>query len=124
MKALIITDGTKFIQSIANLIKESLVGFKTQICTAEEFQGTDLLPADVFFIGCEDSSPASFAYLEELLTHINLASRKCGVFSIKPKTNKYLLSLLKDCEAETWEPLLAENGEVKKTEIKTWLDNL
>ena len=126
MKALIITDGTESTQSIALIIKESLNGtanakvkIKTTICTAENFQGNELLPADIFFIGCEKSSPSSFKWLEDFLAHINLASRKCGIFSVKAKTINYLKSILKDSEADTGEPLLAET--VKKSDVKKWV---
>jgi len=121
MKALVITDGTESIQSIALLIKESLESFSVKICSAQDFQGTDLLAAGVFFIGCEKSSPSSFAFLEEMLNHINLASRKCGIFSSKEKTIKYLHNILKSCEADTFELLTPENSNIKKTDIKKWL---
>jgi len=130
MKALIITDGTESIQSIALLIKESLAGVKskgkitTGICTAQNLKGNEILPADIFFLGCEEPSPSSFTLLEEILSHINLAPRKCGVFSVKAKTNKYLLSILKDSEADTKEPFLAENGNLKKSDIKKWLKQI
>ena len=117
MKALIITDGTEVIQSTALLIKESLNGYKTKLCKAENFEGTDLLPSDIFFIGCESPSPKSFAWLEELLSHINLPSRKCGIFSFKEKTIKYLHGILKPCEADITELLINENGKIKKADI-------
>jgi len=120
-KALIITDGTISIQSIAQLIAGALSGFKVKICAASEFDGTDLLPAEVFFIGCENSAPPSFSYLEEMLSHINLASRKCGVFSVKEKPLKYLAKIIKDCEADTGEPLLAPDGKINKTSLNKWL---
>jgi len=127
MKALIITDGTESIQFIAQIIKESLNGggtnakikIKTTICAAENFQGNELLPTDIFFIGCEKSSPSSFKWLEDFLAHINLASRKCGIFSVKAKSISYLKSILKDSEADIGEPLLAET--VKKADVKKWI---
>jgi len=125
MKALIITDGTESIQSIALLIKESLADYKTDIYTADNFLGNEILPADIFFIGCQEPSPASFEFLETMLSHINLASRKCGVFSINKKTGKYLLSILKDSEVYTSEPLIVSNlSEVKKADIKKWLKTI
>jgi len=123
-KALIITDGTESIKSIAKEISAILTGFSVKICPAEKFDGTDLLPAQIFFLGCEKSEPSSFVFLEEMLSHINLASRKCGLFSVKEKTLKYLRGILKDSEADLGEPLVAENGEIKKPALKKWLKGL
>ena len=122
--AIIITDGTEVIKQIANSISDALDGFRVKIYPAEEFVGNDLLPADIFFIGCEKSSPPSFDYLEDFLSHINLASRKCGVFSVKEKVNKYLLSLLRDSEADAGEPLVAEDGKIKDKAVKKWIKEL
>jgi hypothetical protein len=121
-KVLIVTDGTESIHLIAQSIKDSLEGCKVKICSAENFTGTDLLPAGTFFLGCEKPAPASFAYLEDLLSHINLASRKCGVFSIKEKTLKYLSGLVKDCEADLADPLFADG--VKTPALKKWLKGI
>ena len=121
MKAIIITDGTESIKSIALLIKERLKGYKTKICSAKDFAGTDILPADIFFIGCESPSPSSFSYLEELLAHINFASRKCGIFSVKAKTIKYLQGILKDCEAKVHDPLFINNDDTKEKDVKQWV---
>jgi hypothetical protein len=119
-KALIITDGTEEIKAAAKIISGALDNFKVSIREAEKFIGTDLLPADIFIIGCEKPDPASFAYLKEFLLHINLASRKCGVFSTKEKTLKYLCGLVKDCEAVLGEPLSVKD-ELKKSDVKKWL---
>ena len=125
MKALIISDGSESIQSLALIIKESLYSanssIKTVICHAKDFKGNELLPADIFFIGCEAPSPSSFSWVEDFFSHINLASRKCGIFSVKTKTVNYLRGILKDSDADVAEPFLAEKGEVKKAEIKKWL---
>jgi len=125
MKALIIYDGSESLQSLALNIKESLnsvsSGIKTTICQAKDFKGNELLPADIFFIGCETPSPSSFSWLEDFFSHINLASRKCGIFSVKTKTVNYLRNILKNSEADIAEPFIAENGEVKKAGIKKWL---
>jgi hypothetical protein len=120
-KALIITDGIKSIDSLAKAIKNSLKGFNVIIRQADKFSGTDILPSDVFFLGCEDPSPSSFAYLEELLSHINLSSRKCGVFSTKQKTLKYLSNILKDCEADLGETMISLDGEYQQSDINKWI---
>jgi len=119
-KALIITDGTEEIKAAAKIISGALNDFKVNVCEAEKFSGTDLLPTDLFIIGCEKPDPASFAYLKEFLLHINLASRKCGVFSTKEKTLKYLCGMVKDCEAALGEPLSVKDG-LKKSDMKKWI---
>ena len=123
-QALIITDGNNSIELIANSIEKSLAGFKVKNCNAKDFCGTDILGASSFFIGCEDINPASFSYLAEMLEHVNLAPRKCGIFSTNKKTLKYLGEILKDCEASVGEPLLLENGNLKISEISNWLNKI
>jgi len=123
-KALIITDGTKPIRSIALPIKEALADYKVKIYPAKRFAGTDLLPADIFFIGCRRQKPKSFACLEDFLSHINLASRKCGIFSVNEKSLNYLKGILANSEANFGEPLLAAEDEVKKTAISNWINKL
>ena len=122
MNVLIITDGTEAIQSVAQLITGAMPDYKVNVCSAQNFKGTDLLPADVFFIGCEESKPASFVYLEKMLLHINLASRKCGIFSVKEKTISYLRKMIKDCDASPGEPLVAAG--IKKSEISKWIKGI
>jgi len=119
-KALIITDGTERIKAAAKKISGALSDFKVKDCEAEKFNGTDLLAAELFIIGCEKPDPASFAYLKEFLLHINLASRKCGVFSTEEKTLQYLCGMVKDCEAALGEPLSVKD-EPKKSDMKKWL---
>lgn len=97
---LIVTDGAASTMNIAEQIAAELAGSPVVIRAASDFAGTDILPAEVFFLGCETPKPPSFAYLEELLRHINLAGRSCGVFSPKSeKAVEYLAGLVKDCEA-------------------------
>jgi len=125
MKALIITDGSESIKNIAEIISGSLSGFKVKICAACEFDGTDLLAADVFFIGCENASPSSFKYLEDMLSHVNLALRNCGIFTVKEKSIKYLTKILSSCEAKMGEPLFAGDAEkLKKAAVNKWLKNI
>jgi hypothetical protein len=123
-KALIITDGINSIDSLAKAVKKSLTGYNVKICHADKFAGTDMLPADIFFLGCEDPSPSSFVYLEELLSHINLSSRKCGVFSTKQKSLKYLSNILKDCEADLGETMISLDGEYQQSDINKWIKGL
>ena len=123
-KALIITDGTESINSLAAPIKNALTGFNVKIRNADKFEGTDLLPADIFFIGCEKPSPPSFAYLKEMLSHINLASRKCGIFSVNQKSLKYLGDILKDCEAALGETMLSTDGGYQQSDMDKWVKGL
>jgi len=81
-------------------IAAALKGSKVLIKTASEFKGNDILPAEAFFLGCEKPNPDSFAYLADLLKHINLAGRPCGIFSPgSEKAAKYLAALIHDSEA-------------------------
>jgi hypothetical protein len=120
-KAIIITDGSELIQAIALSIKDSLSSVKTKIISVEKFAGNDILPADIFILGCEKPNPASFAYLEDLLSHINLASRKCCIFSTSEKTIKYLKGIVKTCEADLAQPYLTVKDKFKKSDVKSWL---
>jgi len=121
-KALIITDGTKQIRMIALLIKDALSGYKVKIYPAKRFAVTDLLAADIFFIGGKRAKPKSFASLEDFFSHINLASRKCGIFSTNEKSLAYLKGILADSEANFGEPLLAAEDEVEKSVINKWIN--
>ena len=112
---LIVTDGSAGMAKLAGDIAAALKGNKVSTKAASDFKGNDLLPADAFFLGCEKPRPAAFAYLADLLKHINLAGRPCGVFSSgSEKAAKYLAGLVKDCEAAlNPEPLLTGGGGVK-----------
>lgn len=116
--ALIIIDGSEGAAKMAEEIASVLKGGKVSIKPVDEFKGNDLLPADAFFLGCEKPRPASFAYVEDLFSHINLAGRPCGVFSSGPKkTAEYLAGLLRDSGAVlNPDPLLASS----ETDVKTW----
>ena len=123
-KALIITDGTKSIHSIAQVISGLMTGFKVDICSSQNFDGKSLLPVDTFFIGCESPSPVSFTFLKEMLSHINLASRKCGIFSNNDESIKYLRDITNDCEADIEELLLLTKSELNESFIKNWLSGV
>jgi len=118
---LIVTDGASGTEKMASDIAGALKGNKVLTKTAAEFAGNDILPADAFFLGCENIAPDSFAYLTDLLKHINLAGRPCGVFSSgAKKTASYLAGLVKDCEAALNPEFLtgASSG------IKNWAQNV
>ena len=122
-RALIVTDGTETIHLIAQSMAKTMPDYDVKLCSAGEFEGTDLLPAGLFFLGCEKQNPASFAYLKEMLCHINLASRKCGIFSVNKDALEYLESIVKDCEADLKPPFLP--ADVKDTSALTnWLKEI
>jgi len=122
-RVLIVTDGTETIQLIAQSISKTMTDYELKVCTAGEFAGTDLLPAGLFFLGCEKQKPPSFAYLEEMLAHINLASRKCGIFSVNKDALEYLESIVKDCEAGLEPPFLAAGVE-DSSALTNWLKEI
>ncbi|MDR2104003.1 MAG: hypothetical protein LBP42_07880 [Treponema sp.] len=97
--ALIVTDGAESTGKIAQHIAGALKEVHAVVLTAAAFSGADILPADVYFFGCEEPHPASFSYLEALLNHINLVGRPCGLFSPKSeKAVQYLADMVHDSE--------------------------
>ena len=121
---LIITDGTEGTVKIAAGIASALKGDNVEVKTASEFKGNDILPVQVFFLGCEKPQPESFTYLAELLKHINLVGRSCGVFSPgSEKAVKYLAALARDCEATlNTEPLFS--GSENEDAVKKWAQSV
>ena len=117
---LILTDGSGETAVMAAGIAAAVKGNRVTVKTASEFRGNDILPAEVIFLGCEKPRPGVFAYLEDLLKHINLAGRPCGVFTPgSEKTARYLAALIKDTEAALHpEFLLAGTG------VKKWTQNV
>jgi len=118
---LIVTDGSGETAKMAARIVAALKGNKVAVKTVSEFEGNDILPAQAFFLGCEKPKQDSFAYLADLLKHINLAGRPCGVFSPESeKAAKYLAALLSDSEAALNPQLLfAASGDT----VRTWAQN-
>jgi hypothetical protein len=120
---LIITDGTEAIQLLAQSIKKTLIDYEVKICSAEKFDGTDLLAVQVFLLGCEKPKPVSFTYITDMLSHINLAGRKCGTFSTDKTALNYLGLIVKDSEVTLGEPLLINtNDSVYQSTLKNWLE--
>jgi len=115
-QVLIITDGAGKTAKIAASIAAALEGNEVEVKPACEFKGNDILPAEAFFLGCEHPQPDSFAYLADVLKHINLAGRPCGIFSPgSEKAAKYLADLVQDCEAAlNPQPLFSGSGEAAK----------
>ena len=109
---LIVTDGTEKVKKMAENIAAALKGNKILLKDSSSFSGTDLLPAEILFFGCEKPSPPSFDYFETLLQHINLAGRPLGIFSPNSKEAlKYLSRIVKDSEAALYsEAFITENA--------------
>jgi hypothetical protein len=121
-RALIVTDGADSTVRIAEQIAAELKEHNVVIRAAADFAGTDLLPAGVFFLGCKEPNPPSFAYLSEFLQHINLAGRRCGVFSPdSAKSVTYLAGLVRDCEAALGQPFIAKDG---APALKQWIKSV
>jgi hypothetical protein len=57
-----------------------------------------------------------------MLKHINLASRKCGIFSTNKKAASWLKGILKDSEADAGEALIAA-PDIKAAEVEKWVKN-
>jgi hypothetical protein len=120
--ALIVTDGAASTQKLAKEIAAELGAFNVLVKEASDFAGTDLLPAPVFFLGCEQPEPPSFGYLAELFRHINLAGRSCGIFSPgSGAAAAYLAGLVADCEAALGEPFVAAKN---KAGLKNWVKSI
>ena len=117
--ALIVTDGTENMEEMAKAISSSLHDFKVTLLSAKKFAGTDLLPASLIFFGAENPDPPSFAYLQKLLAHINLAGRPCGIFSASQESADYLRTIARDSELKLYpEPL------INKGDIQAWIKKI
>ena len=126
-KVAIITDGAAPLQEAAESIAAIIGGYpghSAAVIQAERFSGTDLLPAYAIFLGCQESKPSSFAYIEALLGHINLAGRSCGIFSSNAKALGYLSALVRDSEIATGSPFQIENGKIDTEKLKSWVQKV
>lgn len=126
---LIISDGAESTQKIASSISVGFstplfAGYQAAVLSADAFSGVDLLPASVFFLGCEKPGPCCFLYIEDLFRHINLAGRPCGVFSSRRRSLKYLSNLVKDSEVALGKPLLAKKGMVEPPVLEKWIQDI
>jgi hypothetical protein len=121
--ALILTDDSGSARDLAGRIAAEMRGVTVRILTASHFTGRDLLPADYCFFGCEQPHPPEFAYLEELLEHINLVGRPCGVFSPdSAEALRYLANLTGPSElALNPEPLLGGALKMSASTIQQWV---
>lgn len=110
--ALIVTDGGGCVKKMAKAIAASLDGFSVTALSAEEFSGTQLLAAGMFFFGSETPRPPSFAGLDAILRHINLAGRSCGIFSNSEEAAEYLRILVHDSELDLYPDVLTEEKDI------------
>ena len=119
---LIITDDNQTIQKMAKSIVDGLGDAGLLLVNAKDFSPTALMAADMVFLGCGEPNPASFAYLEEVLRHISLVGRPCGIFSSgSQKVLDYLRKITKDSElAVSPGPSDSDNSAA----IKSWITDL
>jgi adenine phosphoribosyltransferase len=84
--------------------------------SAADLTGTELLPAEVYFFGCAEPHPVSFAYLAEVLRHINLVGRACGLFAPQSQgALHYLSDMVHDSEITlNLSPLTADTPEPRQ----------
>ena len=116
---LIVTDGAESTQKIAEDIKTALKDCHVVFVKAGNFEGTQLLPADLCFFGAENPELPSFSYLYKVLKHINLVNRPCGVFASSKKAADYLSGMVEDSEMALYpDPFLG------KGDIKTWTEKV
>ena len=118
---LIVIDGADTVKKASDAISAALEEYHVVVRPAESFVGTDLLPAHAFFLGCGMPKPASFAYIAEMLSHINLSGRPCGVFSQNKAALNYLSNLVKDSGAAKGKPLLIKDEAADSILIKKWV---
>jgi len=126
-KIIIIIDGAAPIQKFAENIAAIVGGFQgysPAVIQAESFSGSDLLPAQAFFLGCEEPNPLSFSYIEELFQHINLAGRSCGIFSSSGKALDYLSLLVSDSETTVGNPFLTGDGAADGGALSDWIQDI
>ena len=127
-KILIITDSSDSMRNlgaaIAAGIKKISGDYKVSAIDAVNVSATDLLPAHIFFLGCQKKKTFSFYYIENLFTHINLAGRRCGIFSTRSGALKYLASFLRSSEARIGRPLLAKDDSIGGRELQKWIQSI
>jgi len=122
---LILVDGAQTTRKVADRIAAGLKGLRVVMMEAADFAATDLLPADVCFIGCETPKPANFAELERILRGINLAGRPCGLFSPASKPAvAYLQTIVNDAELRVNpDVFLADQEKASGTDLKAWIEH-
>ena len=128
-KMLIILDNGAVTKTITEYIAAAFgtapfENWSATVISAKDFSPTQLLPAHAFLLGCEKPNLPEFTDIKELLKHINLAGRPCGVFSSQLSAVKYLSGLVRDSEAALGSPLVVENGAVDGRKLKKWVGSI
>jgi hypothetical protein len=121
-RALIVTDGAGPVTAVAEGIAGALAGLcRAELVTAADFSATRLLPAEICFFGCAAPDPPSFAHFAEVLGHINLAGRRCGLFA--PPSGEaagYLKELVRDSEIAVHPRVMTEPAP-GRDELRAWV---
>jgi flavodoxin len=110
---LIVTDGAESTKKMAETIEAALGDYEVTSVRADDFEGTQLLPADICFFGAETPNPSSFSYLYKMLNHINLSGRPCGIFSNSEKALEYLSGMVRDSELALHPSPFPGKGDIK-----------
>ncbi|MDR3337731.1 MAG: hypothetical protein LBT16_11050 [Treponema sp.] len=121
-RVLIVTDNAKPARDLADSIAKAAPEGLVTIKSAADFSGSDILPADICFFGCVTPRPSSFSHVEEVLFHINLAGRPCGLFS--PDSQEaldYLSGIVQDSELAVIAPPFLSSS---KGDVKVWAKNI
>jgi hypothetical protein len=119
-KYLILADNNTASRRTILAIVNVLFGRDVRIVYTGDFSGTDLLPCDFLFLGFAKTNSAQCLYIQETFKHINLAGRKCALFSPLNdggKTIRFLTDLIKDSEIKL-DTSPAGNG---VNSIKNWV---
>ena len=128
-KILIITDTSDQMQSLAARITAVIMNppferYSIITTEVEQFSTTELLPAQVFFLGCQNKESFSNEYLEDLFTHINLAGRSCGIFSPDARAIIHLEKLVADSDVTVGKPLFIKNDTVEDADLQNWVQGI
>jgi hypothetical protein len=110
-----VTDDAEATQKMGEEIANHVKGNRVVVKKTPDICGADILPAEVYFFGCENPHPRSFACFERVLLHINLVGRPCGLFSPGSREAvRYLAGMVRDSElALKTEPFLgAESNDM------------
>jgi hypothetical protein len=122
-RVLIVTDGAEATQALARRIAKEAADSQVVVKAAADFVATDILPAEICFFGCEKANPPSFSHFEEVLHHINLAGRSCGLFSPNSaEAAAYLSGIVLDSELAVPAPPLISSPAARN--ISVWVKNI
>ncbi|AEJ18931.1 hypothetical protein [Gracilinema caldarium] len=122
---LILVDEADTIKEVGRQLASYMAPVHVAIVDAADFAATDLLPADAYFLGCQEPHPARFCEVERVLKGINLAGRPCGLFTLSSKSAiEYLRSISQDAELAVFsEPLFFESLKPvdRAPKVKAWV---